>query len=118
VPGFPDGGEKTMKKTAVLITSILLLGFTLFLARCSSSDSGGGFANVDVQYQVVGNTITHNANTAVDHHDPITGTDTRVLTWYCGNYQGNQKQKVVLTFKNTNNTWVLDKTEINGGSCG
>ena len=48
---------------------------------------------MDVQYQVVGNTITNNANTAVDDTVPITGTDPRVLTWFCGNYQGNQKQR-------------------------
>ena len=107
-----------MKKASILFTSLLLLGSILILIRCNSSDSGGGFANVDVQYQVIGNTITHNANTAVDYHDPLTGTDTRVLTWYCGNYQGNQRKKVVLTFKSTNNTWVLDKTDISGGSCG
>ena len=106
-----------MKKVSILAVTVLLLGLVLFLARCGSSSSGGGFANVDVQYQVVGNTIIHNANTSVDNHDPITGTDTRVLTWFCGNYQGNQRQKVVLTFKLTNNTWVLDNTAISGGSC-
>ena len=73
---------------------------------------------MDVQYQVVGNTITNNANTAQDVTVPLTGTDLRVLTWFCGNYQGNQKQRVQLTFKKTNNTWVLDSTDISGGSCG
>jgi hypothetical protein len=107
-----------MKKVAIFASCVLLLGLCLILARCGGSSSGGGFANVDVQYQVVGNTINHNANTSQDLHDPITGADTRVLTWFCGNYQGNQKVKVVLTFKLTNNTWVLDHTDISGGSCG
>jgi hypothetical protein len=110
-----------MKKVSILATTVLLLGLVLFLARCgggSSSSGGGGFANVDVQYQVVGNTITNNANTAQDFTDPLTGTDFRVLTWFCGNYQGNQRQQVKLTFKKTNNTWVLDSTGISGGSCG
>ncbi len=106
-----------MKKMSILGAAVLLFGLILILARCGGSSSGGGFANVDVQFQVVGNTIVHNANTAVDNHDPITGTDTRVLTWFCGNYQGNQRVKVVLTFKLTNNTWVLDNTSISGGSC-
>jgi hypothetical protein len=107
-----------MKKISILSAVGLLLGLVLLLVRCGGgSSSGGGFANVDVQYQVVGNTINHNANTSQDIHDPITGTDTRVLTWFCGNYQGNQRQKVVLTFKSVNNTWVLDRTDISGGSC-
>jgi hypothetical protein len=107
-----------MKKVSILVVTVLLLGLVLFLARCGSSSSGGGFANVDVQFQVVGNDIIHNANTAVNNRDPISGTDTRVLTWFCGNYQGNTRQKVVLTFKLTNNTWVLDHTDISGGNCG
>jgi hypothetical protein len=110
-----------MKKVSVLAVTVLLLGLILILVNCSggsSSSGGGGFANVDVQYTVTGNTITNNANTAQDFTDPLTGTDSRVLTWFCGNYQGSQKQRVQLTFKKTNNTWVLDHTDISGGSCG
>ena len=107
-----------MKKMSVLTVTVLLLGLVLFLVRCGSSSSGGGTLPVDVFYQVNGNTISNNANTTVDNRDPISGTDTKVLTWFCGNYQGNQRQKVVLTFKLTNNTWVLDNTSISGGSCG
>jgi hypothetical protein len=107
-----------MKKVYCLTAIAFLLGLILILAGCNSSSSGGGFANVDVQYQVVGDTITHNANTSTDFRDPLSGTDFRALTWFCGNYQGNQRQKVVLTFKKTNNTWGLDKTDISGGSCG
>ena len=110
--------EKMIKKVSVLAATVLLLGFILILARCGSSNSGGGFANVDVQFQVVGDTITHNANTSVDSRDPISGTDFRTLTWFCGNYNGGHGQKVELTFKKVNNIWQLDKTEISGGSCG
>jgi hypothetical protein len=39
------------------------------------------------------------------------------LTWFCGNNQGDQRQRVSLTFKKINNTWVLDKTDIGGGNC-
>ena len=106
-----------IKKVSVLAATVLLLGFILILARCGSSNSGGGFANVDVQFQVVGDTITHNANTSVDSRDPISGTDFRTLTWFCGNYQGNQRSRVELRFKKSNNTWVLDNTAISGGSC-
>jgi hypothetical protein len=112
-----------MKKVSILAVTALLLGLIgiLILVNCSggsSSSGGGGFANVDVQYTVTGNTISHNANEARDFTDPLTGTDFRVLTWFCGNYQGSQKQRVQLTFKKTNNIWVLDGTAISGGSCG
>ena len=107
-----------MKKVSILAATVLLLGLVLFLVRCGSTSSGGGFANVDVDYRLSAIRLIHNANTAVDNRDPISGTDTKVLTWFCGNYQGNQRLKVVLTFKLTNNTWVLDNTSISGGSCG
>ena len=111
-----------MKKWSVVAASALLLGLILILNNCSSGSSlsgssGGGFANVDVQYTVNGSNIAHNANTARDFSDPISGTSFRVLTWFCGNYQGNTRQQVILTFKMVNNTWVLDSTSISGGSC-
>ena len=109
-----------MKKMSVLTVTVLLLGLVLFLVSCGSSSSGGGFFKAPetiVQADVNGDTISNNANTSVDIPNPITGTDLRVLTWFCGDYQGNQRQKVVLTFKKTNNTWVLDSKDISGGSC-
>lgn len=96
-----------------------MLGLILILAGCNnSSSSGGGFANVDVQYQVVGDTITHNANQSVDFRDPVSGTDYRYLTWFCGNLDQDQRKQIKLTFKKNNNTWVLDKKDVSGGSCG
>ena len=83
-----------MKKVSVLAATALLLGVILVLGRCGSSNSGGGFASVDVQYQVVGDTIIHNpANTAVDNHDPLSGTDTRVLTWFLREFSGEPETK-------------------------
>jgi hypothetical protein len=107
-----------MKKVHILTAAALLLAVALILAGCNSSSSGGGFANVDVQYAVSGDTITHNANTSRDFRDPLAGTDYRELTWFCGNYKGDQKKNVVLTFKKTNTTWVLDKESVTGGNCG
>jgi predicted small secreted protein len=107
-----------MKRVQILTVAVLLLGFVLILAGCNSSSSGGGFANVDVQYTVTGDTITHNANQSVDFRDPVAGTDFRFLTWFCGNLDQDQKKQIKLTFKKTNNIWVLDKKEVNGGSCG
>jgi hypothetical protein len=107
-----------MKKAPCLGATVLLLGLVFILAACNSSSSGGGFANVDVQFQISGNTITHNANEARDFTVPTQGTDFRILTWFCGNYKGNEKKQVQLTFKKSNNTWVLDKEEITGGNCG
>jgi hypothetical protein len=107
-----------MKKIYIPALALLLLGVALFLERCAgSSSSGGGFANVEVQYEVNGGSITHNANEARDIRNPF-GDDLRILTWFCGNYKGGQRQRVELTFKKVNNVWQLDKEEISGGSCG
>jgi hypothetical protein len=108
-----------MKKIYIPAVALLLLGVAFFLVRCvGSSSSGGGFANVDVQYQVNGGEISHNANDAVDIRDPFGDNDRRLLTWFCGNYKGGHRQRVQLTFNKENNTWVLDKEELSGGSCG
>jgi hypothetical protein len=107
-----------MKKVLILAIAASLLGFALIFAGCNSSSSGGGFANVDVLYTVNGDNISHNANQSVDFRDPLTGTDFRYLTWFCGNLDQDQRKQIKLTFKKTNNTWVLDKKDVNGGSCG
>ena len=108
-----------MRKIYMPAAAILLLGLALFLVRCvGSSSSGGGFANVDVQYEINGGTITHNANEARDIRDPFGDNDLRILTWFCGNYKGGHGQRVELTFNKSNDIWDLDKEEISGGSCG
>jgi hypothetical protein len=106
-----------MKKAQIVTAVALLLGFALILAGCNSSSSGGGFANVDVKYTVTGDTISHNANQAVDFRDPLSGTDYRYLTWFCGNLDQDQKKQIKLTFKKSNNTWILDKKDVSGGTC-
>ena len=106
-----------MKKEQILTAAALLLGLALFLAGCNSSSSGGGFANVDVQYTVSGDKITHNANQSVDFRDPVAGTEFRYLTWFCGNFEGDRNKQIKLTFKKQNNIWVLDKKDVGGGSC-
>ena len=106
-----------MKKVLILTSVALLFGFALILAGCNSSSSGGGFANVDVQYTVNGDNISHNANQAVDFRDPVAGTDFRTLTWFCGNLDQDQRKRITLTFKKTNNIYVLDKKDVGGGSC-
>lgn len=107
-----------MKKGSIPYVPAFLLGFTLILMGCSSSSSGGGFANVDVHYTISGDKITHNANESVDFRDPLAGTDYRYLTWFCGNLDQDRKKQIKLTLKKTNDTWVLDKKEVNGGICG
>ena len=109
-----------MKKVPILTATALLFGFALILAGCGSSGSstsGGGFANVDVQYTVSGSSITHNANTSRDITIPTQGTDFRILTWFCGNFEGDQRKQIDLTFKKTNDTWVRDKKDVSGGAC-
>ncbi len=86
-----------MKKVTILTAAALLLGFALILAGCGSSgssSSGGGFANVDVQYTVSGSTISHNANTSRDITVPTQGTDFRILTWFCGNFEGDLRKQI------------------------
>lgn len=95
----------------VLLVAVLMIG-------CGSTSSGGGFANVDVQYTISGDRITHNANESQDYFIPGPNTDYRKLTWFCGNYKDHQRSRVELTFKKDNNTWVSDKEEYSGGSCG
>ena len=107
-----------MKKVPILTATALLLGFALILVGCGSSSSGGGFDNVDVHYTVSGDKITHNANQSVDYTIPTVGTEYRELTWFCGNFEGDQNKQIKLIFKKQNNTWVLDKKNVNGGSCG
>jgi hypothetical protein len=107
-----------MKKVVVLTATAILLGLVLILAGCNSSTSGGGFSNVDVKYTVTGDTINHNANQSVDFRDPLVGTDFRFLTWFCGNLDQDRNKQIKLTFKKQNNTWVLDKKDVSGGSCG
>ena len=68
-----------MKKVPILSAMALFLGFALILAGCNSSSSGGGFANVDVQYTVTGDKITHNANQSVDFRDPGGGDRLPIL---------------------------------------
>jgi hypothetical protein len=96
----------------------LVILMPLLLIGCGSSSSGGGFGNVDVQYSISGESISHNANESQDFSIPGTGTDYRKLTWFCGNYKGQQRSRVELTFKKVNNTWALDKEVFSGGSCG
>jgi hypothetical protein len=95
----------------VLLVAVLMVG-------CNSTSSGGGFSNVDVQYSISGDSISNNANESLDYFVPWAGTDYRKLTWFCGNYKGHQRSRVELTFKKANNTWVLDKEDYGGGSCG
>jgi hypothetical protein len=110
---------KAMKKIYIPAVALLILGVALFMVRCvGSSSSGGGFANVDVDYKVNGGSISHNANESREIRDPFGDNDLLILTWFCGNYNGGHRQKVVLTFKKVANIWQLDKTEINDGSCG
>ena len=107
-----------MKKIYIPAAALLLLGLALFLVRCvGSTSSGGGFANVNVDYQINGGSISHNANQAQDIRDPFGPDDLRILTWFCGNYHGGHGQRVQLTFKKVDNIFQLDKEEISGGSC-
>lgn len=106
-----------MKKIQAVLFLVLLSALGLSLYACGSSSSGGGFANVDVQYTVSGDQITHNANTSRTYTIPGVGTDFWELTWFCGNYKGQTRAGVKLTFKKVNNTWVLDQEDITGGSC-
>jgi hypothetical protein len=96
------------------------LSLILFLAigfwSCIYSHSGGE-SEKTVTYIVHGMDIVHNADD--DHQYTVfgKGTDYRVLTWQCGNYRFHHREKVVLTFKKTNDVWVLDGEDISSGRC-
>lgn len=94
----------------VLLVAVLMTG-------CPSTKSGG-YSNKDVQYTISGDRISNNADNDYPYYIPGPGTNYEQLTWYCGNYNGHQRSKVVLTFKESNGTWVLDKEEYGSGSCG
>ena len=85
---------------------------------CGSTSSGGGFANVDVQYTISGDNITHNANEAQNYFIPGPGDEYRKLTWFCGNFKDHSRSRVELHFLKSGNTFVLDREEYSGGSCG
>jgi hypothetical protein len=102
-------------KTGSILLFILLVG--LFLWGCGSSSSGGG-SEKTVTYTVNGSNIDHNADEDTQFTIPTQGTEYRRLTWKCGNYNIiYTKKRVVLTFKKTNNIWVLDGENISDGNC-
>jgi hypothetical protein len=75
------------------------LGLILLLAAmmgCSSSSSGGS-NNRDVQFLITGDLLSSNANITQDFTQG--GIQFRQLTWFCGNYQGNQNSQIQLTFQ-------------------
>lgn len=101
-------------KTGLILLFTLLVGLVLW--GCGSSISGGG-SEKTVTYTVSGSDIVHNADSDYQYTVPTQGTEYRILTWECGNYRTYTKRKVVLTFKKTNNVWVLDGEDISSGNC-
>jgi hypothetical protein len=93
------------------------LGLILLLAvmmGCGSSSSGGS-NNRDVLYIISGDFLNHNADASRDFTQ--NGNQFRELSWFCGNYQGNNSSFIQLTFQKTNNTWVLVGQAVGPGSC-
>ena len=99
------------------LLGLLLVAVGMLPLGCGDSSSGGGFANVKVQYTISGNQITHNANTSRDYYIPISGTDYKELTWFCGDYQDHSRSRVEITFKKSDNTWLLERVDYGSGSC-
>ncbi|MBA4394824.1 MAG: hypothetical protein C0407_14835 [Desulfobacca sp.] len=97
-----------------MIIGVIFFLLSGFLA-CNSTFSGGG-SQKDVQYTVNGLQISHNADNERDYTIVGVGTDYKVLTWYCGNYNGFIKRYVELTFKKQN-SWILDNQEMRSGNC-
>jgi hypothetical protein len=98
----------------VLIMGGIILLLSGFFA-CHSTYSSGG-SQKDVQYTVNGLEISHNADNERDYRAYVAGTDYKVLTWYCGNYNGFIKKYVELTFKKQN-SWILDNQDMHSGNC-
>jgi hypothetical protein len=108
-----------MNKRKFLIIGILgvLLLVAGLMIGCPSTYSGGDYANVEVRYIVNGESISSNADDTLSYTILGPGTDYRKLTWYCGNYRGYQKSRVDLTFKKSNDTWLLDNEDYGSGRC-
>ena len=82
------------------------LGVFLLLAvmmGCDATFSGGRTGNVTVQYFIIGDQISNNANYPRDY-TTADGTSYLELTWFCGNYKESQNSLIQLTFKKENNT--------------
>jgi hypothetical protein len=90
----------------------------VLMIGCGSTSSGGRFGNVDVQYSILGDRITHNPNESQDYFIPGPGTEYKKLTWFCENYNGHLRSRVELNFKKSNNTYELDNESYGSGSCG
>ena len=103
-----------IKKTGWTLTLILFLAAGLW--SCNNSHSGAK-SEKNVTYIVNGTDIVHNADNDTQYTVVGKGTDYRVLTWQCGNYRFYDRKKVVLTFKKTNDVWVLDGEDISSGKC-
>jgi hypothetical protein len=72
-----------------------------------------GYEQKDVLYTISGDQITHNAD---DESNYTSGTYvTKSLLWHCGNYKGQTKKRVNLTFEKTSGTWSLHHEESKDG---
>ena len=97
-----------------------ILALILFMAVCFWScnySHSGASSGENVTYIVNGTDIIHNADNDTQYTVVGKGTDYRVLTWKCGNYRFHHREKVVLTFKKTNDIWILDGEDISSGYC-
>jgi hypothetical protein len=86
------------------------------IVSCHSTSSGGK-SEKNVEYLIRGYDIYHNADDSRDWTDHLRGTDYKELTWYCGNYKGFVRHKVVLRFMKSNDTWILDQETMDNGNC-
>jgi hypothetical protein len=99
------------------LLACLAVGLLVALLMNCGSTSSGGKSEKNVVYEVRGYDIYNNADDSRDWTDHIRGTDYRELTWYCGNYKGFVRHKVILRFKKANDTWMLDQEEMKEGNC-
>jgi hypothetical protein len=109
----------------------LLLLLTLSLCYCSSTDSGGNIRPLapephqpdilkDVTYSIdCGKGVTCNNPTYIS--DVFTAGQTKLMTclWSCGNYKGNNRYDVFLSFEKPNNEcWRLESESLSkDGHC-
>lgn len=105
-----------MRSVKILSACLAVMLLFALLMSCHSTSSGGKSEKI-VVYEVRGYDIYHNADDSRDWTDHIKGTDYRELTWYCGNYKGFVRHKVILRFKKANDTWMLDQESMDDGNC-
>jgi len=93
------------KKIRIGLSFIFIFGFYLVGCDTVKDTFNIGYENKDVQYSINGDQITHNADNESNYTSST--SETKILTWSCGNYKGQIKKYVSLIFSKKQGVWSL-----------